>query len=396
MAKKLDPTVAETVMLKANLKPLETYVSAHAKWKCECLVCGSIVSPTYATVQSRGAGCKTCRYKKIREHHVFTMEEVIKVVEQRGGRVISKEYKNSDTSMDFECSKGHQFSNRFSHIKSRGQWCPTCNKGSKSEEIARTTFEQLFNYPFLKTRPKWLKNIRGYQMEIDGFCKELMIGFEYQGIQHFSKQIYGGNLDQRIADDIHKADLCKENNVHLFILTHEMSYEDFPKEIAKQAISFGLDMPKGWESMEINIFKAYIREDRIEELREILGKRLIEVLSPKYLGSNEYVELRCLKCRHTWKAKGNAFFNSRKTAGCDKCARRRAGVLNKLSLADLSEFAKSNGGEVLSEEYVKRNHWYIWRCIEGHEFEGNFNNMVFRKQFCSVCEGHKERKRKNV
>jgi len=394
MAKRLDPKVAEEVMLKANLQPLEPYTSANVNWKCKCLLCGSVVTPRYATVQSKGAGCKTCRYRKIREHHVLKIEDVIEIVEQRGGKVLSTEYKNSESPMDFECSLEHKFTNSFAHIK-RGQWCPTCNKGSKSEEIARTTFEQLFNFPFPKTRPKWLRNARGNQMEIDGFCKELMIGFEYQGIQHFSKQIYGGNLEQRITDDILKASLCEENGIHLFILTHEMSYEDFPKEIAKQASSFGVEMPKDWEKLKIDIFEAYIRDDRIEELREILGKRLIEVLSPKYLGSNEYVELRCLRCRHTWKAKGNAFFNSRKTAGCDKCARRRAGLLNKLSLADLSSFANDNGGEILSQEYVKRNYWYNWRCRQGHEFEGNFNNMVFRKQFCPICEGRVVRKRKN-
>jgi hypothetical protein len=394
MGKRLDPKVAEEVMLKAGLQPLEPYAGAHTEWKCKCLICGSIVTPRYATVQSKGAGCKTCRYKKIREHHVFRFEDVVKVVELRGGKILSTEYKNSEAPMDFECSLGHTFTNSFGHVK-RGQWCPTCNKGSKSEEIARTTFEQLFNFSFPKSRPKWLKNSRGYQMEIDGFCKELMIGFEYQGIQHFSKQIYGGNLEQRVADDMLKASLCKENGVHLFTLTHEMKYEEFPSEIAKQAFSLGIEMPDGWQDLNIDIFRAYIRGDRIEELREILGKRLIEVLSPKYLGSNEYVELRCLRCRHIWKSKGNAFFNSRKTAGCDKCARRRAGMLNKLSLADLSAFASENGGEVLSHEYVKRNYWYNWRCGMGHEFEGNFNNMVFRKQFCPICEGRAHRKRKS-
>ena len=261
MAKRLDPKVAEAAMLEANLKPLEPYTSAHTKWKCECLICKSIVTPTYATIQSRGAGCKTCRYRKIREHHVLTIEDVAKVAEERGGRVVSRDYVNSDTPMDFECSKGHLFSNRFSHIKSRGQWCPTCSKGSKSEEIARTTFEQLFGYRFPKVRPKWLKNVRGYQMEIDGFCKELSIGFEYQGIQHFSKQIYGGDLDRRIADDIRKADLCIENGVFLFILTHEMKYEDFSHEIAKQASHLGIDMPKDWKDIQVNIFEAYIRQE---------------------------------------------------------------------------------------------------------------------------------------
>ena len=392
---RLDHSVAEAVMLKANLKPLEPYTSAHINWKCECLVCGSIVTPKYATVQSKGAGCKTCRYRKIRAHNAFTLDDVVAVVQQRGGKVISSEYVNSDSPLDFECSKGHHFTNRFSHIKN-GQWCPTCNKGSKSEEIARTTFEQIFGKPFPKKRPKWLRNSRGNQMEIDGYCEELQIGFEYQGIQHFSLPLFNSDVNQRIDDDKLKAELCASNGVRLFILTYEMQYEDFPLHIANQAKVLGVDMPNEWQSLEVDIYQAYIREDRIEELREILGKKLIQVLSPKYLGSHQYVELQCLKCRHKWKAKGNAFFNTRKIAGCDKCARRRAGLLNKLSIDDLKKFASENAGILLSTEYVRRNYWYDWLCKEGHEFEGNFNNMVFRKQFCPVCEGRMVRKRRTT
>ena len=390
---RLTHSVAESVMLNANLKPLEPYTNAHTKWKCECLVCGTIVFPKYATVQSKGAGCKTCRYAKIREHHVLPFEEIVSEIEKRGGKLISSDYVNVDTPLKIQCSLSHDFEMRFSHVR-RGQWCPTCNKGSKSEEIARTTFEQIFKQKFPKKRPKWLKNGRGFQMELDGYCEDLAIGFEYQGIQHFSLPLFNSDVGQRIKDDKLKAKLCAEKGVRLFILTYEMEYADFPSQIAHQAKSFGIEMPKDWEDMTIDVYQAYIRDDRIEELRQLLAKRLIEVLSPKYLGSNEYLELRCLRCRHTWKAKGNAYFNTRRTAGCDKCARRRAGLINRLSIEDLKNYAKTYSGELISKQYVKRNYWYQWRCSMGHEFDGNFNNMVFRKQFCPICENRNTRKRK--
>lgn len=60
MAKKLDSKVAEKVMLKAKLKPLEPYTNAVTKWKSKCLKCNEIVFPTYNTVQSGKGGCKTC------------------------------------------------------------------------------------------------------------------------------------------------------------------------------------------------------------------------------------------------------------------------------------------------------------------------------------------------
>jgi hypothetical protein len=389
---KLDHAEAEALMLRANLKPLEPYTSAHTRWKCECLVCGSIVSPRYATVQSKGAGCKTCRYRKIGNASRLDLGIVAEFVEKRGGKLLSTEYLNVNTPLDFEYSKGHVFSNAFAHVKN-GQWCPTCNKGSKSEEIARTTFEQLFGKQFPKVRPKWLKNSRGYQMEIDGFCAELSMGFEYQGIQHFSKQIYGGNLEQRIEDDVLKAELCKSNGINLFILTHEMEYRDFPKEILKQLKSFRLPIPSNFEDIVVDIDRAYIRNDRISELRELLRPKGIKVLSRKYLGSNQDVDLECEICGNKWSTRGNAFFNSRRTAGCDKCNRSKQGEKNRLSIEVLSEFAKRFQGAVISTQYTKRNALYIWKCASGHEFEGNFNNMAYRNQFCPTCEGRQSRKK---
>jgi len=70
-------------------------------------------------------------------------------------------------------------------------------------------------------------------MSLDGYCKELGIAFEYQGHQHFIKSHYKQNLEKRIFDDKHKVKLCKENGVILIVLTHEMEYFSFPKEIER-------------------------------------------------------------------------------------------------------------------------------------------------------------------
>lgn len=64
MRKKLDPKIAEQVMLKAGLQPLEPYESSGANWKCECLRCGKVVSPRYSSV-NRGAGCEYCAGSKL-------------------------------------------------------------------------------------------------------------------------------------------------------------------------------------------------------------------------------------------------------------------------------------------------------------------------------------------
>lgn len=51
--------VAIAKALQVNLKPLEEYVHRNKPWKCECLICGTIVKPTLASFQ-RGSGCRVC------------------------------------------------------------------------------------------------------------------------------------------------------------------------------------------------------------------------------------------------------------------------------------------------------------------------------------------------
>jgi hypothetical protein len=355
-------------------------------WEC---VAGHLWSQPLSSTLSNRSWCSLCSGNAPRN-----LQVLIDIAKSRGGKVLSTEYVNVDATYDFECSLGHRFSNQFKQVEKRGQWCPTCNKGSKSEEICRTTFEQLFGFKFPKCKPEWLLNSRGYRMEIDGFCKELKIGFEYQGRQHFDFPLYGTDIKKRKADDKLKAKLCGENGISLFIIDYRMEYEDFPKYIEKQAKQFQIQLPTNYDEIKVDIFKAYIRNDRIIELQKLLKPKKILVLSPKFLGVHKKVELKCLVCDHKWSALGNSFFNSRRVAGCDKCARRNAGERNKLNIKQLHEFAKAHGGELLSREYVESENDYLWKCSAGHIFEKRFSNMKQRNSFCAKCEGRQVRKHK--
>lgn len=45
-------------------------------------------------------------------------------------------------------------------------------------------FERLFDKPFMKTRPEFLR-YNGNLLELDGYCPELNLAFEYNGAQHY-------------------------------------------------------------------------------------------------------------------------------------------------------------------------------------------------------------------
>jgi hypothetical protein len=78
MPKKLDPKVAEKIMLKAGLKPLEPYKNALTKWKCLCLNCKNIVNPKFNSVQQGQSGCITCGYRNRVIPHKLKSKDAIK------------------------------------------------------------------------------------------------------------------------------------------------------------------------------------------------------------------------------------------------------------------------------------------------------------------------------
>jgi recombinational DNA repair protein (RecF pathway) len=58
--KKVDPQDAISLFLENNLKPLVPYKTTETKWKSECMKCGRIVYPTHHMVAQRSGGCKYC------------------------------------------------------------------------------------------------------------------------------------------------------------------------------------------------------------------------------------------------------------------------------------------------------------------------------------------------
>ena len=51
---------AIAIMMKSKLKPLEPYRNRNTAWKCKCLKCGAVVSPSLGTVMDGGL-CIVCR-----------------------------------------------------------------------------------------------------------------------------------------------------------------------------------------------------------------------------------------------------------------------------------------------------------------------------------------------
>lgn len=101
-AKVIPNEIATKLMLASNLKPLEPYVSAHTKWKCECLQCGNIVFPNYNSIQQGERGCSTCGYVSMAAKQRGSSSEAIAVMEKKGLKPLVP-YKSGQTPWKSEC-----------------------------------------------------------------------------------------------------------------------------------------------------------------------------------------------------------------------------------------------------------------------------------------------------
>jgi len=64
LKKRLNQDLVDLVFLEKNLKPKESYGGASAPRLCECLICGTLVKPQYASLKRGQGGCLRCGYEK--------------------------------------------------------------------------------------------------------------------------------------------------------------------------------------------------------------------------------------------------------------------------------------------------------------------------------------------
>ena len=104
---------------------------------------------------------------------------------------------------------------------------------SKGEAECRRVLQNLFNKPFPKARPDFLRNpVTGnnFNLELDCFCIALKLAVEYNGQQHykFSKFMHKNKdafTNQKYRDEL-KRRMCRDNNITLIEVPYTVSVSD--------------------------------------------------------------------------------------------------------------------------------------------------------------------------
>jgi hypothetical protein len=243
----------------------------------------------------------------------------------RGGRLISDEYVNSKTPLEWECGEGHRWQAVPDTIDNAGSWCPHCIT-HVGEELVRAALEEAFpGKKFDRTRAlPWMGGL-----ELDGYNGELRLAFEYQGIQH---ERYTPQFHRRGPEDFEaqrkRDDLTRERCIENFVVLIEVFASRTPHDAMRR----------------------FVRE-----------------------------ELRDLGCEGIAPDEGlcpdREFY--------DRVRATRS--IQQTQYARLREKVEEAGGTLISERYLNNMVPVTVRCAEGHEFEVTPMVLLGRKTLCVEC-----------
>jgi len=119
-------------------------------------------------------------------------------------------------------------------------------KESKGETECRRVLQYIFNKPFNKARPDFLRNpVTGgnFNLELDCFEEQLKLAVEYNGIQHYKMVPYFHKnkeafLNQKYRDDM-KNRMCKQHGITLIEVPYTVKLEDIKGFIEKELMKNG-------------------------------------------------------------------------------------------------------------------------------------------------------------
>ena len=123
MRKKTIEDVQRLAKIKGGKCLSGKYINNTTKYNFICVE-GHKFFKTYGKLQ-QGQWCPKCAIRKRSNLLRYSIKDVQKLAEAKGGKCLSTVYVNAQTKYKFLCAKGHKFSSVYSDIQ-QGCWCPYC------------------------------------------------------------------------------------------------------------------------------------------------------------------------------------------------------------------------------------------------------------------------------
>lgn len=270
----------------------EAYQGVHAKLTWQCKEGHVWCSRPYNLIYN-GCWCPQCGVKKIgrmrRGTSKYTDEFIQAIVKSRDGICLSQiYYENKRPIIQVKCDQGHQWEvSIFSLVK--GHWCRSCSS-LLSERKCRYILESLTGKKFPSKRIG--------KMEFDGFCEEIKLSFEYQGIQHYEEiRLFSRSLSEQQQADHRKEVYCTKKSIKLMKIPYTVNLDDAALTSFIQTQLAKFNVPQIQNDVNMSLF--YTECSELKQLANIARSRGGQCLSNVYLGARKKLEWVCAN-GHKW------------------------------------------------------------------------------------------------
>jgi hypothetical protein len=303
-----------------------------------------------------------------------------KIVEKKGGIMLSTYYENAHSKLKIKCSNNHEFECSTNSLD-KDVWCSECNI-KINECITLCALEHLFQKQFIKIRPDWLKNKEGNNLEIDCFNEELKLCVEYNGKQHYEFIEYfhktEENFKKRQEDDLLKKQKCLEKK-YIFI--------DIPYTIpTEEIINYIVDRCKEnniyFDEKNIKTFdysNIDISNKKHKELLKIINEKNGELISGRYITNESIITLKCDR-GHLWTTKCCKIKNN---AWCHTCAHTFNDERKNAVSIGITLYNQTEEGKLKKKESLGKRSETMAKLRE------ELRKILTEKQ-CSKCKETKE------
>lgn len=114
-------------------------------------------------------------------------------------------------------------------------------KESKGEIECRRVLQKIFNKPFRKSRPDFLRNpVTGgnFNLELDCYEESLKLGVEYNGVQHYKHVPYFHKNKEAFRNQCYRDELkrrmCRDNRINLIEVPYTVEIKNIEKFLLKK------------------------------------------------------------------------------------------------------------------------------------------------------------------
>ncbi len=374
-----------------------------------------------------------------------TIEQMQKIAEERGGKCLSTIYENAHKKLDWECSKGHQWSATAHGVKNHSNWCPICNGKQKLniEEMVRIAKERggyCLSKKYVNTRTKleWeCKNGHKWwstpkSIRRGHWCSECYgnTPLDLKQMQELAKKRGGKCLSQEYVNSSTKMEwecadghrwwqtpnAIKSSNYwcpycNFYVVEECLRYafehltgKPFPKKRPKwltTSLGARLELDGYCEELkcafEFHGEQHFKKSQFFQKSEDAFKKQQMNDLEKANLClendtilftfdySEDLFDMKSLiKKRVDKNITLKPFFEFSKEIDFDK-------VRNNLSqIRKLRDVASSNGGKCNSKIFLGMDKHYSFECTEGHIWEARASDVIHQNTWCKICAGNEK------